>query len=67
MSYFDPDKDIEIIVDGSPVGIGAILTQLTVNADGSETSNVVSYAYTYRYRKKLFTNRTRSSRHSLGM
>ena len=27
MSYFDPKKEIEIIVDASPVGLGAILTQ----------------------------------------
>lgn len=27
MSYFDPSKEIEIIVDASPVGLGGILTQ----------------------------------------
>ena len=27
MSYFDPKGEIEIILDASPVGLGAILTQ----------------------------------------
>ena len=27
MSYFDPKKEIEIILDASPVGLGAILTE----------------------------------------
>ena len=27
MSYFDPKKDTEVIVDASPVGLGGILTQ----------------------------------------
>ena len=27
MAYYDPTADIEIITDGSPVGLGAILSQ----------------------------------------
>ena len=32
MAYFDPEKDTELIVDASPVGLGAILTQKTCEA-----------------------------------
>ncbi len=28
MSYFDPSKDTELVVDASPVGLGAILFQM---------------------------------------
>ena len=27
MAYFDPNKDANILVDASPVGLGAVLTQ----------------------------------------
>ena len=27
MAYFDPNKDTNILVDASPVGLGAVLTQ----------------------------------------
>ena len=33
MAYFDPEKDTELIVDASPVGLGAILTQKTCDSE----------------------------------
>jgi len=41
MAYFDPSKSTELIVDASPVGLGAMLTQRT---NVSEEHQVVSYA-----------------------
>lgn len=41
MSYFNPSWQTEILVDGSPVGLGAILTQKSPN--GRETK-IISYA-----------------------
>ena len=40
MSYFDPQKKTEVIVDASPVGLGAILVQ----GSESEQKRVVAYA-----------------------
>jgi uncharacterized protein with LGFP repeats len=40
MSYFDPQKKTEVIVDASPVGLGAILVQ----GNESEQKRVVAYA-----------------------
>ena len=40
MKYFNPSLKTELIVDASPVGLGAILTQVT--ADGG--TNIVAYA-----------------------
>ena len=40
MKYFNPSLETELIVDASPVGLGAILTQVT--ADGG--MNIVAYA-----------------------
>ena len=40
MKYFNPSLETELIVDASPVGLGAILTQLT--ADGG--MNIIAYA-----------------------
>jgi hypothetical protein len=39
LSYFDPEKDTTLFVDGSPVGLGGILTQ----SDGNEV-NPLYYA-----------------------
>ena len=39
-AYFDIDKDTELIVDASPVGLGAILTQ----HDKHGRSKVIAYA-----------------------
>ncbi|XP_062614532.1 uncharacterized protein K02A2.6-like [Saccostrea cucullata] len=39
MSYFVPSKRTEVIVDASPVGLGAILTQI----DGNGNRKVISY------------------------
>ena len=39
-AYFDIDKDTELIVDASPVGIGAMLTQQGKHG----RSNVIAYA-----------------------
>ena len=41
MAYFNPTKLMEICVDASPVGLGAILTQKSVPG---ATSQVVAYA-----------------------
>ena len=40
MKYFNSSLKTELIVDASPVGLGAILTQVT--ADGG--TNIVAYA-----------------------
>ncbi len=40
LAYFDPNKDTEIAVDASPVGLGAVLTQVDANGD----RRVVAYA-----------------------
>ena len=40
-AYFDPDKRTEILVDASPVGLGAILCQLDPHSDERQ---VVAYA-----------------------
>ena len=32
MNYFNPSLETELIVDASPVGLGAILTQLTAHS-----------------------------------
>ena len=39
MSYFDPLEHTEVIVDASPVGLGAILTQR-----GDAGLRIISYA-----------------------
>ena len=44
VAYFDPKKATEIIVDASPVGLGAILTQKGIQPDGSISSHVCVYA-----------------------
>ena len=40
MKYFNPSLKTELIVDASPVGLGAILTQLTAD----EGMNIIAYA-----------------------
>ena len=40
MKYFDPKRTTEVIVDASPYGLGAILTQ----RDKDNTSHVIAYA-----------------------
>lgn len=40
MSYFDPRKETELIVDGSPVGLGAILCQ----KGGGGEKRIIAYA-----------------------
>lgn len=40
MKYFDPQFKTELVADASPVGLGAILTQVSVNQD----RNVIAYA-----------------------
>ena len=42
MLYFDPTKQTELIVDTSPVGLGAVLTQKTANSNGP--MHVIAYA-----------------------
>ena len=41
MSYYDPQKTTEIIVDASPVGLGAILVQ---HGTHDQSSSIVAYA-----------------------
>ncbi len=41
MSYFDPQKSTEVIVDASPVGLGAILVQHSMK---DQSSSIVAYA-----------------------
>ena len=41
MKYFNPSLETELIVDASPVGLGAILTQLT--ADGRVPEHFKDY------------------------
>ena len=67
-AYFDIDKDTELIVDASPVGLGAILTQ----HDKHGRSNVIAYASICeqsldRCRKSLLTDREGSTSCDLGM
>ena len=40
-SYFDPNKETELVVDASPVGLGAILTQ--IDAQSGQTL-IIAYA-----------------------
>lgn len=43
MAYFDPRLKTELVVDASPVGLGAILTQIH-DKDGRRDTQVVAYA-----------------------
>ena len=40
MKYLDPQLKTELVIDASPVDVGAILTQVSVNQD----RNVIAYA-----------------------
>ena len=42
MSYFDPTKQTELIVDASPMGLGAVFAQKTANSN--EPMHVIAYA-----------------------
>ena len=45
IAYFNPTKKVEIVVDASPVGVGAVFTQFCEKPDGSRTApQVVAYA-----------------------
>lgn len=44
MAYFDPNLKTELIVDASPCGLGAILTQVHTTSSSRNFSKVVSYA-----------------------
>ena len=39
LSYFDPNKETELVVDASPVGLGVILTQ----EDNNDKLCIVAY------------------------
>ena len=65
-AYFDIDKDTELIVDASPVGLRAMLTQ----HDKHGRSKVIAYAsraLTDICRKSLLTDREGSTSCDLGM
>ena len=42
MAYFDPNKETEIVVDASPVGLAAMLTQR--NRHDDDPPRVLCYA-----------------------
>ena len=44
MAYFYPKLETELIVDGLPAGLGAILTQLHTSKDGPKSVRIVAYA-----------------------
>ena len=43
LAYFDPAKETKILVDASPIGLGAILTQQSPNSEDPSTT-IVAYA-----------------------
>ena len=44
MAYYNPSHKIEVLVDASPVGFGAILVQYPTTRDHSASPRIVSYA-----------------------
>ena len=44
MAYYDPTAETELIVDASPVGVAAVLTQKSRNDSGSEDTCIIAYA-----------------------
>ena len=44
MAYYNPSHKIEVLVDASPVGLGAILVQYPTTRDHSASPRIVSYA-----------------------
>ena len=65
IAYFDVKKDTSLIVDASPIGISAILTQSTAN----KTPRVIAYAsraLTPVERRYSQTERERGFKHSMG-
>ena len=44
MAYYNTAAQTELIVDASPVGLGAVLTQKSQNANDSEEVRIVAYA-----------------------
>jgi len=53
MDYFDPEKETTLIVDGSPIGLGAILMQDKVVAYGSRALTETETRYSQTERELL--------------
>ncbi|KAK2552072.1 Uncharacterized protein P5673_026817 [Acropora cervicornis] len=52
-AYFDPDKRTEILVDASPVGLGAILCQLDPHTDEGKSLTATEQRYSQTEREAL--------------
>lgn len=57
MSYFDPNKETEVITDASPVGLSAILSQLSPESKQRKVVAYVSRALTPTERRYSQTER----------
>lgn len=44
MAYFNPELKSELVVDASPYGLGAILTQIRDHNNGNRETHIIAYA-----------------------
>lgn len=61
MAYFNPAKSTKLLVDASPMGLGAVLTQ-----EGKIGKNIICKQGAIRCGKEVFTDRKGSVGHSMG-